>query len=180
MGKKANKLTLYKQNYFVIDTKINYVILLETKMIKENIKNKSIKPVSGLEQWYIIDAKDKILGRLSTFLAIRLMGKHKVSYSENECIRDKIVVINAKQIILTGRKINKKKYWHTGYPGGIKSKTYKEILNSKNSTLILKDSVRRMLKDGPLSRKQLKNLYIYSNDKHPHSANNPMALNFNN
>ena len=93
-------------------------------MIKENIKNNSIKPVSGLEQWYVIDAKDKILGRLSTFLAIRLMGKHKVSYSDNECIKDKIVVINAKKIILTGRKINKKKYWHTGYPGGIKSKPY--------------------------------------------------------
>ena len=75
-------------------------------MIKENIKNNSIKPVSGLEQWYVIDAKDKILGRLSTFLAIRLMGKHKVSYSDNECIKDKIVVINAKKIILTGRKIN--------------------------------------------------------------------------
>ena len=69
---------------------------------------------------------------------------------------------------------------HTGYPGGIKSKTYKEILNSKNSTLVLKDAVRRMLKDGPLSRKQLKNLYIYSNDQHPHTANNPLTLDFNN
>ena len=60
------------------------------------------------------------------------------------------------------------------------NKTYKEILNSKNSTLVLKDAVRRMLKDGPLSRKQLKNLYIYSNDKHPHTANNPLTLDFNN
>jgi large subunit ribosomal protein L13 len=108
------------------------------------------------------------------------MGKHKVSYSDNECIKDKIVVINAKKIILTGKKIYKKKYWHTGYPGGIKNKTYKEILDSKNSNLVLKDAVRRMLKKGPLSRKQLKNLYIYSNDKHPHSANNPSILNFNN
>ena len=108
------------------------------------------------------------------------MGKHKASYSDNECIKDKIVVINAQKIVLTGKKINKKKYWHTGYPGGIKSKTYKEILNSKNSTLVLKDAVRRMLKDGPLSRKQLKNLYIYSNDKHPHTANNPLTLDFNN
>ena len=180
MGEKGNKLTLYTQNYLVIDRKINYVILLKIKMIKENIKNNTIKPVSGIGQWYIIDAKDKILGRLSTFLAIRLMGKHKASYSDNECIKDKIVVINAQKIVLTGKKINKKKYWHTGYPGGIKSKTYKEILNSKNSTLVLKDAVRRMLKDGPLSRKQLKNLYIYSNDKHPHTANNPLTLDFNN
>ena len=149
-------------------------------MISENIKNNSSKSDSKSDKWYLIDAKDQVLGRLSTFLAIRLMGKHKVSYSANECIKDKIVVINAKKIILTGKKIYKKKYWHTGYPGGIKNKTYKEILNSKNSTLVLKDAVRRMLKKGPLSRKQLKNLYIYSNDKHPHSANNPSILNFNN
>ena len=104
MGEKGNKLTLYTQNYLVIDRKINYVILLKIKMIKENIKNNTIKPVSGIGQWYIIDAKDKILGRLSTFLAIRLMGKHQVSYSDNVCPRDKIVVINANKVILTGKK----------------------------------------------------------------------------
>ena len=149
-------------------------------MINKNIKKDNIKSNLTPDKWYLIDAKDKILGRLSSFIAIRLMGKHKPSYSTNVCIKDKIVVINAQKIILTGKKINKKKYWHTGYPGGIKNKTYKEILNSKNSTLVLKDAVRRMLKKGPLSRKQLKNLYIYSNDKHPHSANNPSILNFNN
>ena len=148
-------------------------------MIKKNIKNNSIKPVSSLEQWYLIDAKDKILGRLSTFLAIRLMGKHKVSYSDNECIKDKIVVINAKKIILTGRKINKKKYWHTGYPGGIKSKTYKEILNSENPTLLLRNCVQNMLKNGPLGKQQLKNLYIYPNIEHPHMGQNPTKLSLN-
>ena len=148
-------------------------------MINKDIKKNSIKSDITLAQWYLIDAKDQILGRLSSFLAIRLMGKHKTSYSDNECIKDKIVVINAKKIILTGKKIYKKKYRHTGYPGGIKSKTYKELLNSKNSTIVLKYAVRRMLKDGPLSRKQLKNLYVYSSDKHPHSANNPLVLNFN-
>ena len=91
-----------------------------------------------MSEWFIVDAKDKILGRLSTFIATRLMGKHKPSYSDNKCIKDKIIVINAKKIVLTGKKINKKKYWHTGYPGGIKSKTFKEILNSKNSALVLK------------------------------------------
>ena len=149
-------------------------------MINKNTKNITIKSDSESCRWYLIDAKDQVLGRLSSFLATRLMGKHKVSYSDNKCIKDKIVVINAEKVILTGKKIYKKKYWHTGYPGGIKNKTYKEILNSKNSTLVLKDSVRRMLKKGPLSRKQLRNLYIYSNDKHPHSANNPSILNFNN
>jgi large subunit ribosomal protein L13 len=149
-------------------------------MINKNIKKDTIKSEPISDKWYLIDAKDQILGRLSSFIAIRLMGKHKPSYTNNVCIKDKIVVINAQKIILTGKKINKKKYWHTGYPGGIKNKTYKEILNSKNSILVLKDSIRRMLKKGPLSRKQLKNLYIYSNDKHPHIANNPSILNFDN
>ena len=148
-------------------------------MINKEIEKNSNKSNSISDKWYIIDAKDQILGRLSSFLAIRLMGKHKTSYSDNECIKDKIVVINAEKVVLTGKKEYKKKYWHTGYPGGIKNKTYKEILNSKNPTLVLKDSVRRMLKKGPLSRKQLKNLYVYSNDKHPHTANNPLIINFN-
>tara|TARA_B100001245_G_C22737253_1_gene357627 strand:- start:126 stop:572 length:447 start_codon:yes stop_codon:yes gene_type:complete len=148
-------------------------------MINKNIKKNEIKTDIESINWYLVDAKDKVLGRLSSFVAIRLMGKHKVSYSDNICVKDKIIVINAKKVILTGKKIYKKRYWHTGYPGGIKNKTYKEILNSKNSTLVLKDAVRRMLKKGPLSRKQLKNLYIYSNEKHPHNANSPSILNFN-
>tara|TARA_Y100000590_G_scaffold145177_2_gene166905 strand:- start:1587 stop:2084 length:498 start_codon:yes stop_codon:yes gene_type:complete len=164
----------------IIDRKINYGILLKIKMINKNLKNNEDLSVNKPNNWYLIDAKDKILGRLSSFLAIRLMGKHKVSYSDNVCPRDKIVVINANKVILTGKKMNKKNYWHTGYPGGIKSKTYKEILNSKNSILVLKNSVRRMLKKGPISKEQLKNLYIYSDDKHPHIANNPSVLNFNN
>ena len=146
---------------------------MNNKNIKKNPINSDIKS----DTWYLIDAKDQILGRLSSFLATRLMGKHKVSYSDNKCPKDKIIVINAKKVILTGKKMNKKNYWHTGYPGGIKSKTFKEILNSKNSTLVLKDSVRRMLKKGQLSREQLKNLYIYSDDKHPHNPNNPLILN---
>ena len=127
--------------------------------------------------WYLIDAKNMVLGRLSSFIAIRLMGKHKPTYKDNIVCGDKIVVLNAKQITLTGKKIEKKKYWHTGYPGGIKSRTYKEILNSKNPGEVLKNAVRRMLKKGPLSRQQLKNLYIYSADKHPHLGQNPVQIN---
>ena len=150
-------------------------------MINKEIKKNTVESDPNLaNQWFLIDAKDQILGRLSSFLAIRLMGKHKPSYTDNECIKDKIIVINAKKIILTGKKLYKKKYWHTGYPGGIKNKTYKDILNSKNPTLVLKDAVRRMLKKGPLSRKQLKNLYIYSSEKHPHTANNPVTIEHNN
>ena len=73
-----------------------------------------------VSEWFIVDAKNLILGRLSSFLATRLMGKHKISYTDNNLCGDKIVIINAKKVILTGDKLNKKKFWHTGYPGGIK------------------------------------------------------------
>ena len=147
-------------------------------MTKENKKdNKAISDKIELK-WFLIDAENLILGRLSSFIATRLMGKQKTSYSPDSICGDRIIVVNAKKVKLTGKKYDKKKFWHTGYPGGIKSKTYKEILNSKNSILVLKDAIRRMLKKGPLSRKQLKNLYIYSNEKHPHNANNPSILNF--
>ena len=149
-------------------------------MNKKNIDtdNKE-KKIDQITNWYLVDAEDIVLGRLSSFLALRLMGKHKPTFSEHLCSKDKIVVINAKKIVLTGKKMYKKKYWHSGYPGGIKSKTYKEILDSKNLTLVLKDAVRRMLKKGSLARKQLKNLYIYANEKHPHIANNPTKLDSN-
>ena len=127
-------------------------------------------------EWFIVDAKNLILGRLSSFLATRLMGKHKISYTDNNLCGDKIVIINAKKVILTGDKLNKKKFWHTGYPGGIKNKTIKEILGSKNSTSLLRNSVKNMLKKGPLGRQQLKNLYIYPNTEHPHAGQKPRQL----
>ena len=132
-----------------------------------------------VSEWFIVDAKNLILGRLSSFLATRLMGKHKISYTDNILCGDKIVIINAKKVILTGDKLNKKKFWHTGYPGGIKNKTIKEILGSKNSTSLLRNSVKNMLKKGPLGRQQLKNLYIYPNTEHPHAGQNPRQLSLN-
>ena len=106
-------------------------------------KNKTIDNNTLPKKWFIVDAENIVLGRLSSFLAIRLMGKHKTSYSDNNLCEDKIVVINAKKVVLTGKKINKKKYWHTGYPGGIKNKTIKEILESKNSTSLLRNCVKK-------------------------------------
>jgi len=132
-----------------------------------------------VSEWFIVDAKNLILGRLSSFLATRLMGKHKISYTDNILCGDKIVIINAKKVILTGDKLNKKKFWHTGYPGGIKNKTIKEILGSKNSTSLLRNSVKNMLKKGPLGRQQLKNLYIYPNTEHTHAGQNPRQLSLN-
>ena len=142
-------------------------------------KNKTIDNNKLPKKWFIVDAENIVLGRLSSFLAIRLMGKHKTSYSDNNLCEDKIVVINAKKVVLTGKKINKKKYWHTGYPGGIKNKTIKEILESKNSTSLLRNCVKNMLKKGSLGKEQLKNLYIYSNKEHPHAGQKPIELSLN-
>ena len=150
-------------------------------MMTNKIKNtKSSKDkIQQSQIWYVVDAENHILGRLSTFIAIRLMGKHKTNYSQNIICGDKIIVINAKKITLTGKKLENKKYWHTGHPGGIKSKTFKDILESQNPTLLIKNCVKNMLKKGPLGKKQLKNLYIFSNDKHPYDGQNPTKLDLN-
>ena len=148
-------------------------------MTKENKKdNKAISDKIELK-WFLIDAENLILGRLSSFIATRLMGKQKTSYSPDSICGDRIIVVNAKKVKLTGKKYDKKKFWHTGYPGGIKSKTYKEILNSENPTLLLRNCVQNMLKNGPLGKQQLKNLYIYPNIEHPHMGQNPTKLSLN-
>tara|TARA_B100000315_G_C14581613_1_gene590779 strand:+ start:260 stop:706 length:447 start_codon:yes stop_codon:yes gene_type:complete len=147
-----------------------------TNKIK-NITSSNDK-IEKSQSWYIVDAENHVLGRLSSFIAIRLMGKHKTDYSQNIICGDKIIVINAKKIVLTGKKLEDNKYWHTGYPGGIKSKTFKDILES-HPTLLIKNCVKNMLKKGPLGKKQLKNLYIFSNDKHPYESQNPTKLNLN-
>ena len=147
-------------------------------MINKEIKKNTVESDPNLtNQWFLIDAKDQILGRLSSFLAIRLMGKHKPSYTDNECIKDKIIVINAKKIILTGKKLYKKKYWHTGYPGGIKFTSPERLMKNKPEE-ILKLAVKRMLSRGPLAKKQLSKLKMYKGTDHPHESQNPKIIDF--
>ena len=131
------------------------------------------------KDWYIIDATDLVLGRLASFLAIRLMGKHKSNYCPNIDCGDNFVVINAKNIKMTGNKLEQKiLYKHTGYPGGLKETSYKDILNSSNPEKLIKLSVKRMLPKGVLGREQFKKLHVYSKDKHPHSAQKPENIDF--
>ena len=126
------------------------------------------------KDWYIIDATDLVLGRLASFLAIRLMGKHKSNYCPNIDCGDNFVVINAKNIKMTGNKLEQKIFYkHTGYPGGLKETSYKDILNSSNPEKLIKLSVKRMLPKGVLGREQFKKLHVYSEDKHPHNAQKP-------
>ena len=141
------------------------------------MKTYSAKLSEIKKDWWIIDAKDLVLGRLSAIIATYLRGKHKPIYPPNLDCGDNIIVINAEKIHLTGKKLqNKKYYWHTGYPGGIKSRTAKQISEGQFPNRILENSVTRMISRNPLGRKQLKKLHIYNGENHPHQGQEPQIL----
>lgn len=127
-------------------------------------------------EWYLIDAKDKTLGRLASKIATILMGKHKPYYTPHLDCGDFVVVINADKIRLTGSKLEKKIYWwHTGYFGGIKSRTAKEMLQRKPEFLLY-HAVKGMLPKNNLARKMIKKLKVYRGESHPHVAQKPKKI----
>ena len=142
------------------------------------MKTYSAKPGEIKPEWHLVDAEGLILGRLASILAKYLRGKHKPSFTPHVDCGDYIVVINAEKIKLTGRKFsNKKFYWHTGYPGGIKERTMSDIMDSSHPERILIKAVKRMLpKESPLARKQFTKLKVYSGPEHPHSAQEPKVI----
>lgn len=130
-------------------------------------KEKDIK-----KDWYIIDATGKTLGRLASKVANILMGKHKVNYVPHLDVGDYIVVINVDKVVLTGKKLSTKIYYkHSGYPGGLKEKVYKELMKEKPE-FVFKKAVKGMLRKNKLGRKMFKKLKVYSGSKHPHQAQN--------
>ena len=142
------------------------------------MKTYSVKPSDIVKKWYLVDATDLVLGRLAVVLANYVRGKHKVYFTPNIDCGDHVVVVNAEKIKLTGNKLNNHMhYWHTGYPGGIKSKSYAQILEGKNPQEAIQLAVKRMVPKGPLGKQQLKKLYVYSGDKHPHDAQKPEPIN---
>ena len=140
----------------------------------------SMSPFQRLEKkWYLIDATDLVLGRLASFLAIRLRGKHKSSYCPNIDCGDYFVIINAKNVKMKGNKLEQKKFYkHTGYPGGLKETSYQDILNSNTPEKVVQLSVKRMLPKGVLGREQFKKLYVYAESEHPHDAQKPEIIDF--
>ena len=137
----------------------------------------SAKPSEIEKKWWIVDAEGMILGRLATVLANYLRGKHKPTFTPHMDCGDNIVVINAEKVKLTGNKrTNKTFYWHTGYPGGIKSRTMDKILDGKHPERVLEKAVQRMISRGPLGREQMRNLRIYAGAEHPHEAQQPEML----
>ncbi len=128
------------------------------------------------QQWWLINAENKILGRLATRIADILTGKRKVYYSHDIVCGDCVIVINAEKVELTGNKIEKKIYqWHTGYPGHLKERNAREMLKRKPEYLLIK-AVTGMLPKNKLQAKLLKNLKVYAGEKHPHKAQEPILL----
>lgn len=128
-------------------------------------------------KWYLVDASGKILGRLASQIAKCLRGKHKPEYTPHADTGDYIVVINASQIKVTGKKNDEKIYYrHSGYPGGLKETTYKD-LKQKDVCKIIEHAVKGMLPKNPLGRAMLKKLKVYAGSEHPHAAQLPQAIN---
>ena len=140
------------------------------------MKTFTAKPADITKSWVLIDAEGIVLGRLASLVASRLRGKHKSTFTPHMDTGDNVIIINAQKIQLTGNKQNKPNYWHTGHPGGIKSRTNQEILDGKNPERVVTQAVKRMLPGGPLSRQQMTNLRVYPGNDHPHEAQSPEIL----
>ncbi len=137
------------------------------------IRTYSPKPDDIQREWFVVDAKDQTLGRLATQVATLLRGKHKPIYAPHADVGDFVIVINADKIRVTGDKLDQKVYYrHSGYPGGIKSRTLRELLN-RYPDRVIRLAVRGMLPKNRLGRATIKKLKIYAGDKHPHQAQQP-------
>ena len=141
------------------------------------MKTYSATPKDVEKSWILIDANGLVVGRLATVIATMLRGKHLPTFTPHIDCGDNVIVINADKVVFTGNKrADKVYYWHTGYPGGIKERSAEKILDGKHPERVLHKAVERMLPRGPLGRKQLKNLRVYSGSEHPHEAQNPQKL----
>jgi large subunit ribosomal protein L13 len=140
------------------------------------MKTFSAKAHEVKRDWYVVDASDKVLGRLATEIARRLRGKHKAEYTPHVDTGDYIIVTNAEKVTVTGRKFKDKIYYsHTGFPGGIKSISF-DKLQEKNPARIIERAVKGMLPKNPLGREMYRKLKIYVGTEHPHEAQQPKTL----
>ena len=135
------------------------------------------KPAEVEKKWILIDAEGLVVGRLAALIATRLKGKHLPTYTPHVDCGDHVVVINADKAVLTGKKYEDKKYHrHTGYPGGIKTLNPRQIMEGKFPERVIIKAVERMLRRGPLQRRLMTHLKVYSGPEHPHEAQKPDVL----
>ena len=140
-------------------------------------KTYSTKTAEIEKKWVLIDAEGLVVGRLASIIAMRLRGKHKVTYTPHMDDGDNIIVINADKVVFTGRKREQKVYYHyTGFQGGIKERTARFILDGRFPERVVEKAVERMVPRGPLGRKQMGNLRVYAGTEHPHEAQQPEKL----
>jgi large subunit ribosomal protein L13 len=141
------------------------------------MKTFSATPADIEKKWIVIDAEGVVLGRLASIVANRLRGKHKPTFTPHMDMGDNVIVINADKVQMTGKKRTDKVYhWHTGYPGGVKSRTAQQILEGKHPERVVEAAVRRMLPKNVLSRELMTNLRVYAGAEHPHAAQAPEVV----
>lgn len=156
---------------FLVAANLNHRITIEIGM-----KTFSAKAQDVTHDWLIIDATDKVLGRLAAAVALRLRGKHKAEYTPHVDTGDFIVIVNADKIRVTGNKAEQKTYFrHSGYPGGIYEETFRQMQN-KHPGRVIEKAVKGMLPKGPLGYAMIKKMKVYSGATHPHAAQQPKAL----
>ncbi len=140
------------------------------------MKTYSAKPGEITRDWYVVDAAGQTLGRLATQIADTLRGKRKPQFTPHVDTGDFVVVVNAEKIAVTGQKLDQKIYYrHSGYPGGLKSRTLREQLDRRPEE-VLRSAVRGMLPKNRLARQQITKLKIYAGPEHPHESQNPQPL----
>lgn len=140
------------------------------------MKTYSAKPLEVERKWYVIDAEGKTLGRLAVLAANMLRGKHKPQFTPHVDTGDFIVVINAEKVVVTGKKETDKMYYsHTGYPGGLKVTSFKDLV-AKNPCAAVEKAVKGMLPHNTLGQEQFNKLKVYAGPNHPHQAQNPILL----
>lgn len=141
------------------------------------MKTFTATPADIEKKWILIDAEGVVLGRLATIVAKILRGKHKPTFTPHMDMGDNVIIINADKIQLTGAKRDDKTYyWHTGHPGGIKSRTARQILEGAHPERVVTKAVERMISRNSLGRQQMTNLRVYAGAEHPHVAQQPEVL----
>ncbi len=160
------------QFYYTIILKINQVNTLSYKTVSAN-------KASVTKEWVVLDATDQVLGRLAVKAATLLRGKHKPNFTPHVDCGDNVIIINADKVRLTGNKLDEKTYVrHSGYPGGQRSETAKELLKRKPLALV-EQAIKGMLPKTRLGSELFRNLYVYQGPEHPHQAQQPKLINLN-
>ena len=141
------------------------------------MKTYTAKPAEIEKKWILIDAEGVVLGRLASLVAMRLRGKHKATFTPHMDMGDNVIIINADKVQMTGTKREDKRYyWHTGHPGGIKFRTARQVLEGAHPERVVIKAVERMISRNRLGREQMSNLRVYAGAAHPHEAQQPEVL----